>query len=546
MGGRRLALMILLGLLPVSATSVAAQRSAARQASQVFATTRVRNCFGVMGQVRSPGTYEFKSQYPRLGEVIRHAGGLTAGANGNIRIIHRGRAGQQTFYSPQLPLHLQPRLIPGDVIVVDERQGWQSGVQTTRHGRRILHQAPPANKTVSSPPVQVAFVNLVDRPVVLNLKSEYATLPKVLSLLGQPLEILPSVRVLETTPSRGFSPRNRMVPARLSSGSILVFDPTVIQFDQLPPLPDPFTIEGPYESADKMKSAEAMAERGVDKPSSDVNKPSFDVNKPSFDGGSAGQVPDGSELASAFKPSQSSIAQPDLLRNAEQEEPLLDEFFPEMAAGVQPQTDDSPREASSFLTDVVEFGLPTARAEMSTTLTTGGFGIESGVVSVTGDNKDSWDTSALIAGIFGGLVLCSAGFFLWSLARRAVKPRVRPVPQGEGRVLDALINNELPLTEETFQLPLTLEFYGRPTGPIKIRIDAAHQLSGPHFPPDNAGDEAPGRTSVVLMPEADENSESPSAAAAGKQPTEQVHPAADYKFGLLDRVLSSVHGASQL
>jgi len=225
---------------------------------------------------------------------------------------------------------------------------------------------------------------------------------------------------------------------------------------------------------------------------------------------------------------------------------LLDEFFPETDAGVQPQTDDSPREASSFLTDAVEFGLPTAQAEMSTTLTTGGFGIESGVVSVTGDNKDSWDTSALIAGIFGGLVLCSAVFFLWSMARRAVKPRVRPVPQGEGRVLDALINNELPLTEETFELPLTLEFYGRPTGPIKIRIDAAHQLSGPHFPPDNAGDEAPGRTSVVPMPETDENSESPSAAAAGNQPTEQVHPAADYKFGLLDRVLSTVHGASQL
>ena len=132
------------------------------------------------------------------------------------------------------------------------------------------------------------------------------------------------------------------------------------------------------------------------------------------------------------------------------------------------------------------------------------------------------------------------------MARRAVKQRVRPVPQGEGRVLDALINNEPPFTEETFQLPLTLEFYGRPTGPIKIRIDAAHQPSGPHFPPDNAGDESRGRTSVVPMPEADENSESPSAVAAGNQPTEQVHPNADYKFGLLDRVLSTVHGASQL
>ena len=50
------------------------------------------------------------------------------------------------------------------------------------------------------------------------------------------------------------------------------------------------------------------------------------------------------------------------------------------------------------------------------------------------------------------------------------------------RILDALINNSIPINEQPVQLPAHLEFYGDSNGPKQLRIDPPQTaLRGPHI-----------------------------------------------------------------
>ena len=62
-------------------------------------------------------------------------------------------------------------------------------------------------------------------------------------------------------------------------------------------------------------------------------------------------------------------------------------------------------------------------------------------------------------------------------------PEPIPVPDTQTtRVLDALVNNSIPVTETPVQLPTHLEFFGDSQGPQQLRIDPGHAtLRGPHM-----------------------------------------------------------------
>lgn len=66
----------------------------------------------------------------------------------------------------------------------------------------------------------------------------------------------------------------------------------------------------------------------------------------------------------------------------------------------------------------------------------------------------------------------------------AVEPTAEPIPVPDTsttRILDALIRNDLPISEQPVQLPTKLEFYGDSNGPKRLRIDPAQPvLKGPH------------------------------------------------------------------
>jgi hypothetical protein len=64
------------------------------------------------------------------------------------------------------------------------------------------------------------------------------------------------------------------------------------------------------------------------------------------------------------------------------------------------------------------------------------------------------------------------------------EPEVEPVPvpnTSTTRILDALINNSIPVSEQPVELPMHLDFFGDSSGPKQLRIDPAQPvLRGPH------------------------------------------------------------------
>src|SRR5579863_614674 len=118
--------------------------------------------FGVMGEVGRPGVYETRGDLT-LVELIKRAGGITRDAEPAARVFRRGRLAEQVF----LGSDGSTRLLAGDLVVVERRES---------SPRAIL---PP-----TMPAVQLAFLNLIDRPVVVKMSSDRATLAQIVAALG--------------------------------------------------------------------------------------------------------------------------------------------------------------------------------------------------------------------------------------------------------------------------------------------------------------------------------------------------------------------------
>jgi SLBB domain len=183
--------------------------------------------FGVMGEVARPGTYSARGVWT-LAELIKKAGGVTPQANKTVRIFRGGVLIEQVF----LGTGESPPLSPNDLIVVG----------TTNPASP--HIAPAEPDQDSDAPVvsavQLAFVNLLDRPVIVKMPSEQATLPRIVDALGQPAECAANLRVF---PPLGGSPRESESadekPRPLESGTVLVFPAASIHADALPVFPTP-------------------------------------------------------------------------------------------------------------------------------------------------------------------------------------------------------------------------------------------------------------------------------------------------------------------
>src|SRR5690606_18792802 len=75
------------------------------------------NHYTIAGEVAQPGTYTFPTHRVHLRELLRAAGGTTAAASGNVRLIRRGFVIDQTFVTPSSTYVVQN----GDVLIVDPR-----------------------------------------------------------------------------------------------------------------------------------------------------------------------------------------------------------------------------------------------------------------------------------------------------------------------------------------------------------------------------------------------------------------------------------------
>jgi hypothetical protein len=156
-----------------------------------------------------------------------------------IRLVRHDRINQTLFLSPQT----DTTLLPGDVLVVESKQSLlgTTKVMNIGHSGNSLRSAVPAN--VETPGVQVAYLNVLDRPVIVKLRNEEARLDHIVQMLGQPIELAGSVRVLG--PERAANPNQpATVSQRLADGTVLVFPRGAVHRNKLPAtLPKPYDSE---------------------------------------------------------------------------------------------------------------------------------------------------------------------------------------------------------------------------------------------------------------------------------------------------------------
>jgi hypothetical protein len=189
--------------------------------------------FAVMGEVAHPGAYEAPAS-STLGELINKAGGITPRANRTVRIYRGGVPTGQVY----LGSGADPSLLPGDLIVV-------ARTSATPHAAAINAGAQP-NESTTVFAVQIAFVNLIGRPVIVKMPSDQATLSRIVELLGQSSDCAAKIRVFNPA---GISPSewetSEQTTRPLESGTVLAFSATSIRMASLPALPAPIGFSPP-------------------------------------------------------------------------------------------------------------------------------------------------------------------------------------------------------------------------------------------------------------------------------------------------------------
>ena len=181
-----------------------------------------------MGEVAHPGAYAAPAAWT-LKDLIKRAGGITPQANKTVRIFRGGILTEQVF----LGSGEAPSLLPNDLIVVGAHGS--SGSPAT-----AANASQGSNVQAAVSAVQIAFVNLIDRPVIVKMPSDQATLARIVELLGQPADSAAKIRVFAPL---GAGPRDSdsidQATRPLDSGTVLVFSMASIRLGTLPALPEP-------------------------------------------------------------------------------------------------------------------------------------------------------------------------------------------------------------------------------------------------------------------------------------------------------------------
>lgn len=194
---------------------------------------------GILGEIARPGVYVVDSQGLSLQSVIRRAGGLTDGASGTIRIVRQDRVVESVYFTSQTT---NSPLLANDLLIVESQQARAAVARYFDADPQTRDQSPLTIRGTDPQGIQVAFVNILDRPVVVRIKHEQAQLSQIVQKLAQPQELAQSVRVIG--PERGIAQGSRVDPAAsLSDGSVLVFPRQAVNRAKLPVLPSAYDSE---------------------------------------------------------------------------------------------------------------------------------------------------------------------------------------------------------------------------------------------------------------------------------------------------------------
>lgn len=436
---------------------------------------------GLLGQVARPGVYEVAPKGTRLGELIQEIGGLARDASGQFRIIRNGRPGQMTSYAGAA----QFELLAGDLVIADAK--FSSSANSPQFGTN----AKPGESTS----VQIGFVNLIDRPVVLKLRREHSSVVEILALMRQDEGLAAQIKLIAPPNQRSAGQARPDVP--LPSDTVLIFPPNSVRAARLAPLPEPFAIKRDKEAAPQPPAPTTNISPDVTQsPRSQPSVKNWQDSQPLPSTAQPVAQPNAApatEFVEAPQPppedpstepvggvrgkprSQDRIARDSHMVLAPPAEP--NETAP---APLPTEDDDPPDEPSLLNAHSPRRPIASAKAQL----------VESDLVETEADT----DKAATTWSIWPPLLTAGAGLlallgFSVLLRRRTqtahtipLPPPVAARPQPVRRdALEAIINDELPLTEERVPLTSPMQFHGRPQPAKTIRLDQEHALPRPHL-----------------------------------------------------------------
>ena len=168
------------------------------------------------------------------GSIKFNSGGYQA-TTSSMRVFREGRIVS--------PLQADSSLLSGDVLIVESKQR-RAAVNGAFNPEPQAYRVQPTAATSSdSDGVHVAFLNLLETPVVVKLRPENAQIEQIVQMLGQPIELSPSVTVLNSERVSRVDSDPSLSHSRVSDGSILIFPQRGVDRTRFPPFPQPFALE---------------------------------------------------------------------------------------------------------------------------------------------------------------------------------------------------------------------------------------------------------------------------------------------------------------
>lgn len=455
----------------------------------------------IMGQVGRPGVFELPVPLPQLAEFLNLAGGITPNASGSIRVIRGGRSSQY-FLSPKLSL----QLIPDDLVIVESKQfvaGRQNGNTSSANGWQ--RNAGTLSAAPTPAVVQIGLVNLISRPVILDVPREQANLAQVLSLLRQPVTDKGLITVIKPGSGMQNVSLEQAFETSLATGMVLVFDPATVNSAVLPRLPNTIRPDAvaaiaiadtsadstPVQSTVPETALTEMEPAGRRSPLvPQVTSPGVsDRSSPSLNTESAGVSPEVS-LMGAAGPSTAAEGSRDASRDSQD--------FQAPPEETNEQSSDLPRAAARI--------------------------------------QPSFSRASLV--MLTGVVAGCLSLLLWSRFKQRSQPAAKPsssepIDQPDDS-LELIISGELPMVEEPLQLSYESQIFGRPLQTSRHRTDSVQVLSGPHFVPQPS---LPKTEPVVVA----EPAQDPSPRAGDRRfRVDMRHPRST--ASVLDRALATFEG----
>ncbi len=401
----------------------------------------------IMGEVGRPGVFELSNPLPELADLVRLAGGKSASASGSVRIMRGGRM-TQLFLSPKLHY----ALLPNDMVVVESKQ-FSTARNFADSGPTAGQQRNPDGVSRASEPtiIQLGLVNLINRPVILDVAPGQAQLNQLLSMLRQASSGSGSIMLYKPGAGMQEVSLDEASQTPLSSGTVLIFNPSTVNVGLLPRLPN--TVKPNSNDAD---AAPAAIESATQK----VTAAEAVLRVPSDSAGDRPLLLPQTESSTRTVPISSPA---DSVQNA--------------IVGASSQVDDVSAANDNEISDpasVAEESQPPESAE------------ERQPAADQNGEQSPRTISGTAWAILAAMLACCLAPLLWSRRKASVRPPVAaPAPIAAATIpessLKTLVSGSMKIQEEPLELPFESKIFGQPRKRSGLVFDRAHELGGPHY-----------------------------------------------------------------